>query len=92
MARFKRRIRGMRHIPCVAERDDYLEDLLRALPDAPSDWVSSAAEIPLLMEAAEARDGDDLLSLRRALTAAGLDGDDAHVHALRRVIRRGPAP
>ncbi len=92
MTRFKRRIRGMGHIPCVAERDDDLDDLLRALPDAPSDWMSSAAEIPLLMDAAEGRKGDDLLSLRQALVAVGLDADDAHVHALRRIIRRSPAP
>jgi hypothetical protein len=81
----------MGHIACVPEHDDDLDDLLRALPDAPADWVSSAAEIPLLVRAASAREGDDVASLRRALTAAGLDPDDAHVHALRRVIRRIPS-
>ena len=91
MTRFKRRIRGMGHISHVAERDDDLDDLLRALRDAPADWISSAAEIPLLMQAAEAREGDDLPALRRALTEAGLDADEAHVHALRRIIRRDPA-
>jgi hypothetical protein len=53
--------------------------------------VSSAAEIPLLVEAAEERDGDDLLSLRRALTAVCLEPDEAHVRALRRIIRRNPS-
>ena len=91
MTLFRQRTRGMGHIPCVPEHDDDLDDLLRALPDAPPDWVSSAAEIPLLVEAAEERDGDDLLSLRRALTAVGLEPDEAHVRALRRIIRRGPS-
>jgi len=91
MTLFRQRTRGMGHIPCVPEHDDDLDDLLRALPDAPPDWVSSAAEIPLLVEAAEERDGDDLLSLRRALTAVGLEPDEARVRALRRIIRREPS-
>ncbi len=92
MALFRQRTRGMGHIPSVPEHDDDLDDLLRALPDAPADWVSAAAEIPLLVEAAEEREGDDLPALRRALTAVGLDPDDAHLRALRSVIRRKSAP
>jgi hypothetical protein len=87
----RQRIRGIGQIPRVPERDDDLDDLLRALPDAPSDLVSMATEIPLLLEAAEERGGDDDAALREALSVVGLADDDAHVRALRRIIRRGPA-
>jgi hypothetical protein len=78
----------MRHILGVAEHDDDLDDLLRALPDPPPEWVASAEEIPLLMQAADEVTGEDPTSLRAALASVGLDTDDDHVRALQRVLRR----
>jgi hypothetical protein len=78
----------MRHILGVAEHDDDLDDLLRALPDAPPAWVASAEEIPLLVQAADEAEGEDPASLRAALASVGLETDDEHVRALLRVLRR----
>ena len=84
----RQRTRGMRHILGVPEHDDDLDDLFRALPDPPSAWIASAEEIPLLMQAADEVQGDDDDALRDALASVGLDTDDDHVRALRRVLRR----
>jgi hypothetical protein len=85
---YRQRTRGMRHIHGVPEHDDDLDELLRELPDAPPDWVASAEEIPLLMQAASLAEGRDEVSLRAALERAGLEPDAGRVRALARIVRR----
>jgi hypothetical protein len=60
----------------TAEPNDDIEELLRALPPAPPDWVMAAEEIPRLQEAGQRSGSDGTGDLAAALRHVGLDPDE----------------
>lgn len=75
--------------PVMAMSYDRIDRLLRALPDAPADWVALADEMPRLQHAlawlAEQDEGLGTEHLVVALREAGLEQDERHQRILRRL-------
>ena len=96
----ERRLRSRREMMRAVkkDRDDRIDELLRALPPAPAAWTARAEELPRLQKALGLLDercpGVDLVEHRKEVDAAllevGLEPDERRRQVLERLRRRRP--